>query len=185
MKDKLAVFDLDGTLYDTRKVNFYSYQKALEKYNVVLDYDFFSKNCNGRHYTEFLPDIMGSEEHINEVHRDKKMLYSHYLYEAIENTHLFDIIEGLQEQYYIALVTTASRKNCEDILRAYNRHSMFDLILSQEDVVHKKPNPEGFIKAMEYFRIEKCNTIIFEDSDVGVEAAEKSGANVFVVKGFS
>ena len=60
-----------------------------------------------------------------------------------------------------------------------------DSYVRQEDVEKKKPNPEGFLKAMDYFQILKSDTIIFEDSDVGVEAAEKSGANVFVVKGYS
>ena len=54
-----------------------------------------------------------------------------------------------------------------------------------EDVKKKKPDPEGFCKAMDYYQILKEDTIIFEDSDVGIEAAEKSGATVFVVRGFA
>ena len=61
---------------------------------------------------------------------------------------------------------------------------MFDLIISHEDIINVKPNPEGFIKAMEYFDIEPKETIIFEDSDVGIEAARNSQANVFVVNKF-
>lgn len=38
---------------------------------------------------------------------------------------------------------------------------------------------------MDYYQILKEDTIIFEDSDVGIEAAEKSGATVFVVRGFA
>ena len=72
MKTKLAIFDLDGTLYDTRMTNYLSYRDALRQYNLELDYDYFSKYCNGRHYTEFLPQIMGNSNHINCVHTAKK-----------------------------------------------------------------------------------------------------------------
>ena len=59
------------------------------------------------------------------------------------------------------------------------------MTLNSTDVKKKKPDPEGFCKAMDYYQILKEDTIIFEDSDVGIEAAEKSGATVFVVRGFA
>ena len=38
---------------------------------------------------------------------------------------------------------------------------------------------------MEYFGIGPENTIVFEDSDVGVEAAEKAGCVTYIVKGYA
>ena len=64
MKTRLALFDLDGTLYDTRRVNFLSYQKALEQFGYTMDYEYFANQCNGRHYKTFLPEIMQSETHM-------------------------------------------------------------------------------------------------------------------------
>ena len=185
MKTRLALLDLDGTLYDTRRVNFLSYQKALEQFGYTMDYEYFANQCNGRHYKTFLPEIMQSETHMEEVHELKKKYYGDFLSEPEENKHLFEIINAIRNEYYIVLVTTASRKNSEDILKYHNRLDEFDLIISQEDVKKKKPDPEGFCKAMDYYQILKEDTIIFEDSDVGIEAAEKSGATVFVVRGFA
>ena len=150
-----------------------------------MDYEYFANQCNGRHYKTFLPEIMQSETHMEEVHELKKKYYGDFLSETVENKHLFEIINAIRNEYYIVLVTTASRKNSEDILKYHNRLDEFDLIISQEDVKKKKPDPEGFCKAMDYYKISKDNTIIFEDSDVGIEAAEKSGAAVFVVRGFA
>lgn len=185
MKTRLALFDLDGTLYDTRKVNFFSYKKALEEFGYTIDYEYFATQCNGRHYTTFLPTIMEDRIHMEEVHELKKKYYEEFLSEAMENKHLFEIIHAICKEYYIVLVTTASRRNSEDILKYHNRFEDFDLIISQEDVRKKKPDPEGFFKAMDYYRISREDTIIFEDSDVGIEAAQKSGATVFAVKGFA
>ena len=48
-------------------------------------------------------------------------------------------------------------------------------------VTKMKPNPEGYLKAMEYFKIKLEETIIFEDSDAGLEAAKSSGAFYYKV----
>ena len=57
-----------------------------------------------------------------------------------------------------------------------------DGILSGADVEHSKPAPDCFLEAM---RREGCTpqeTLIFEDSEIGLEAARRSGASYFVVK---
>lgn len=185
MKTKLALFDLDGTLYDTRMVNYCSYKKALERFGCTLNYNFFCKECNGNHYTSFLPRIMKNINHMEDVHNLKKCFYQDFLSETIENKHLFEIICCIKKDYYIGLVTTASRKNSEDILKYHNRLEKFDIMICQEDVEKKKPAPEGFIKAMNCCGINKENTIIFEDSEAGIKAAEQSGATVFIVRGFA
>ena len=63
---------MDGTLFDTCEVNYYSYRDSLLPYGIELDKKYFITNCNGRHYTEFLPSIMGNTEHIKDVHVSKK-----------------------------------------------------------------------------------------------------------------
>ncbi len=185
MKNKLAIFDLDGTLFDTRRVNYLSYNKALQEYGAGIEYEYFSQKCNGRHYSEFLPQILGGELSVDEIHHKKKIYYSEFLYECRENIHLFQILSCMKSEYYIALVTTASKKNCEELLNYFHRFELFDLIITQEDVEQKKPDPEGLLKAMEYFGVENSQAVVFEDSDVGIEAAERSGATVFVIKGFA
>ena len=70
------IFDLDGTLFDTGDVNYYAYKDSLEPYHVYLDREYFVRECNGKHYTEFLPILMGNREHLEEVHKAKKINYS-------------------------------------------------------------------------------------------------------------
>lgn len=185
MKHKLAIFDLDGTLFDTTKVNFYSYKQAMEECGFSLSYDYFIQKCYGRYYKEFLPEVIGeNEEVLEKIHRLKKELYSKNLEKAKINQPIFDIIDRIKDSYYIALYTTASRKNATEILAKFKQLEKFDCMLSNEDVTNKKPHPEGYLKVMEHYKIAPENTIIFEDSDVGVEAARRSKANVFIVDQF-
>lgn len=94
------------------------------------------------------------------------------------------MIDLIKLEYYVALVTTASRKNSTDILEFFEKKEIFELILTHNDVNKVKPDPEGFLKAMNHFNMLPSQTIIFEDSDAGIEAAIKSGANVLTVAQF-
>ena len=119
------------------------------------------------------------------MHNRKKEAYNKYLSYGRINQALVDIIKKRGKDCKAALVTTASRQNTYDILKQYNIFDIFDLILTQEDITKSKPDPEGFLKAMSKYNVKAQECLIFEDSNVGIEAAEKTGATVFVVKGFN
>lgn len=183
-KQYLAILDLDGTLFDTGNVNYHSYKGALEPFGILLDREYFLTNCNGKHYTEFLPQIMGSAEHIEEVHQAKKELYWTNLDKSRKNMHLFEVVKAIQGTYHTAVVTTASRKNAVDILQYFGHEDLFEWVVTQEDITRAKPDPEGFLLAIKHFGVRPEDTIIFEDSDVGIQAARAAGAAVMVVDRF-
>lgn len=184
-KRYLAIFDLDGTLFDTGEVNYYAYRDALAMFRVELDYDYFVKKCNGRHYTEFLPEIMGeAAAHMEEVHEAKKTAYRENLDKAKVNAHLVEIIKSIRKTYHTALVTTASKKNAMEILDYFGCRNLFEYMVFQEDMTQTKPDPEGFLLAMKHFGMEAGQVVIFEDSDVGIQAARAAGAAVIVIDKF-
>lgn len=184
MKKYLAIFDLDGTLFDTRYVNYCSYKEALKEYGINLDKEFFYKKCFGRSYKEFLPELMENDSYIDDVHKAKMEIYNRNLDKARINHHLFNMIKLIKNEYYLAIVTTASKKNLLNILQFFECQDLFDYFLTQDDLIKNKPDPEGFLKAMKHFSVDKEHTVIFEDSDIGVEAAEAAGASVLIVDKF-
>lgn len=181
-KKKLALFDLDGTLFDTNEVNYRAYKEALETFGFEFEHAFWYSNCIGRHYKDFLADMDITDARIlKEIHRLKKACYKKYLHYAKENQHLFELIDLIKPRYYVALVTTASAQNVADILSTFDKTTVFDKIFTQEDVSKMKPAPECYLKAMDYFKVNPADTIIFEDSEAGLLAAERSGAFYYKV----
>lgn len=189
LKNKLAIFDLDGTLFDTKDVNYNAYQNAIRmaEIDVKIDYDDFCKLYNGKNYREFLPKIIPniSEEQLKKIHNFKKNIYQEHLDKAKKNDLLFSMIEEIKEKFYISIVTNASKKNVKDILEKFSVKNLFDLLITQEDVKNPKPSAEGFLKVMNYFNISKENTIIFEDSEIGIQAANKAETNYVKVYGYN
>lgn len=189
LKNKLAIFDLDGTLFDTKDVNYNAYQNAIKmvEIDVKIDYNDFCNLYNGKNYREFLPKIIPdiTEEQMKNIHNFKKNIYTKYLDKAKKNNLLFAILQEMKESFFLSVVTNASKKNVNEILEKFSVKDLFDLLITQEDVKNPKPSAEGFIKAMDYFNISKENTIIFEDSKIGIQAAINSGANYVKVYGYN
>jgi len=175
------------------KEKVYSNIKKIEtakELRALLEYDTLIINGeqyhNLKHLKKWLNMIIDkpSSDLMERIHCRKKILYPTFLSRAKANKHLLLLISLIRSDYHIALVTTASKSNCMDILEYHNIASLFELILTQEDVNNMKPDPEGFIKAINYFETTPENTLVFEDSDSGIEAARKCGASILTVLDF-
>ena len=204
MKEKLAMFDMDGTLYDTVGSNYFAYKEALEQFGYTLDREFFANVCFGHNYKFFVPlivkenlkgEVSGEEldekvkevvtdEFLQKIHETKKECYPKYFDEIKINDGLINLIKRIKYNTNVALVTTASKKNVYDILEHFNHVDLFDYIFTQEDVKEQKPDPTCYIVAMEHFKMKPEDSFIYEDSEVGLKAAYKSGANVIKVGKF-
>ena len=182
-KTKLAMVDLDGTLVFTLEANALAYRRALEEYGFTLTREDYAARCDGRAYRDFLPEIMGDgNPDIEAVHDRKIALYGECLTAARLNLPLLDILRGLRAEYILALVTTASRKNVENVLQRFALADFFDVVVTQEDVRRAKPDPACYNDLIARLGIARENCLIFEDSASGVAAALASGCQTLVVK---
>ena len=127
MKKKLAIFDMDGTLFDTVPANQAAYAVALAPYGVSLSVEDFALHCNGRYYRDFLGELLGGDEaKIDAVHDAKLAAYPALFHRIRENTALFSLLQTLRADYHTALVTSATRCSVEAILRYFHRENCFD-----------------------------------------------------------
>ena len=186
-KIKLMIFDLDGTIIDSADANYNAYSQALLEIGISLKRDFFNIHCfNGQHYKDFLPKIIGdasNNEIIEKVHDRKQEIYKNNLSNIDVNPFLKEIIlKENRKETKLALATTAAKIAVENVLKTIKLENSFDLIITGNDVDKKKPDPEVFLKCINYFNVLPNETIIFEDSDVGIEAANKTGAWILKVE---
>ena len=182
-KKKLIMVDLDGTLVDSLEANYLAYRKALNELEYNISWETYAKKCDGKSYKDFLPELLkGNIEHMEEVHEKKKKYYPKYLEYIKLNVHLVAILQAIKDQYYTALVSTASRANVEIILNHFDLMGLFDWVVTQEDVKKSKPDPSCYIMAREHFGLNADEAVIFEDSATGLAAALASGSDVYMLK---
>jgi HAD superfamily hydrolase (TIGR01509 family) len=86
-----------------------------------------------------------------------------------------------EANFKLAIATSSSRKMSEPVLRGAKVPYEKMAYVTGSDVMHKKPNPEIFLKAAERIGIEPANCVIIEDTPGGVEAAKAAGAKCIAV----
>ena len=195
MQIRLLLLDFDGTLADTRRANTLAYVATLREAGYALteaEYEtrYFGMRCN-----EFLTRIGIADPTERERLRLRKIeLYPTFFDTVRLNTPLWEFCCDFRRQGgRVWIVSTGSRANIDNAMRhlgiggpqtpeAQAPNGCVDGILSGADVAHSKPAPACFLEAM---RREGCTpeeTLIFEDSAIGLEAARRSGAGYFKVE---
>ena len=70
-----------------------------------------------------------------------------------------------------------------EFMLQYSGVSQFlDVLVTNEDVDHPKPAPDGYLLAMEKLDSNAENTVVVEDGMHGIQAAKAAGARVVEVK---
>lgn len=118
---KLAMFDLDGTLFDTNKANYLSYKEACSGFCDISE-NFFYEHCMGKNYKTFLP-LLGVEDkdNIELIHKRKSDNYKSFFSFIRPNFSLLKIAELFKTNgIKIAIITTASRSNTSALLKFFD-----------------------------------------------------------------
>lgn len=179
------IFDLDGTLVDSSAANVKSYSQVFSDVGLEFPAEKY-RSSFGLRFPEMMDHIApGSDA---EQRAKIKTLKAKYYVENINlvrlNDSLLELIKDVKAKssHKTALVTTASRQNVDNLLSHFSiNKDLFNVIIVGEDVVNGKPEPECYIKAIEFLKVKPEECIVFEDSQVGHEAAIKAGAKVVKV----
>jgi HAD superfamily hydrolase (TIGR01509 family) len=175
------LFDLDGTLVDTRAANYAAYAAALAEIGVAIGEDEFNRLADGRNWRSFLPQILGAAGgRAAEVAARKAELYPALIDQPRPNSELIALARAAKGWVPTAVVTTASAGAAGAVLRACGLGDLFDLVICGDDVTRHKPDPEPYILAAERLGVTPDRCLAFEDSDAG--AASAAAAGVMVIR---
>jgi len=185
-KKKLALFDLDGTLFDTFEIHYLAYMKALNNKGVSVDREVFKRDCFGKYYSQFLQTLIpgASQKEMDEIHDEKKIYFDKILKDAVPNTGLFDIIKAIKPEYYLVVVTSSYKEAAIKILKTHGVYDLFDAVIGGSDVIEHKPAPDCYQLAQKLYNIDSKDIIVFEDTQDGCDSAKAITKNIFVVKGY-
>ena len=174
---KAVITDFDGTLVDTFEANLASYQKVLGDLGIDLSREKY-RECFGLRFDAFMAALGINDEQTREKIKDAKTaLYPSFFKKLIPNKALINFLESLKNSgVKIAIASTARKENLMNVLSYLGLADSFDLILAGVNVSKGKPDPEIYNLTMERLGVSPEDVLIFEDSDVGLQAAEASGA---------
>ena len=182
---KAIITDFDGTLVNTFLSNYYAYKEACKQYGYTLTKEQY-KEWYGLRYDDLCKKIGISSEHKSAIKELKKKIYPSFFEYLTINQNLLSFINASKMMCGLktCIASTASRENLYNVLKYFNIEEYFDIVITGENVSHGKPNPEVYNKALALLDCEPDEVLVFEDSNVGCEAAENAGINYVKIFNF-
>ena len=180
---KAIITDFDGTLVDTFEANYLAYSEVLNNLGIELTKDTYKK-CFGLRFNEFM-EAIGVKNIVlkDQIKKEKALTYPKYFDKIVLNCALLNYLLFMKHNgIKIAIASTARWENVMRVLDYFDLSNTFDCIFTGENVTYGKPHPEVYILTMDKLGVEESEVLIFEDSEVGINAAERSGAAVIRIQ---
>lgn len=176
---KGLIFDLDGTLVDSMPLHFEGWKKACEKFGVTMEPEFLKLHTGSPGWL-IAAAIIEKSGLNGSVTVDQIMKVK--LEEFFKVQHLIKPVEPVAQiagKYYgrmpMAVGTGGHREAVERTLEVAGLRKYFDIVITANDVKNHKPHPETFLKCAEQMKIDPEFIEVFEDGDLGLEAAIAGG----------
>lgn len=133
---------------------------------------------------EFFLKKYGFNGDVAEIIREKREAYYRILDEVpfgifSDAAELLEKLHGEGER--LGLATSSDRRSTAIILKRFDLEKYFDLVLTQEDIEKKKPDPGIYLKSASQLKISPEECVVVEDSEVGVKAAKRAGMKCIAV----
>ena len=185
---KAVLLDFNGVIIKDEPIHEDLIGDILLSENLRPDASEFKAFCLGRSDRACLRDILAqrdrivSQKYLENLIQKKTQAYQQKLAE-LEELPLYpgirEFLTQLQEQKIaIALVTGALRQEVELVLQKSDIAQYFSLIVGGDDITQSKPEPEGYLLAVEQLNLQPSECLAIEDSYPGIEAAKKAGIPV-------
>ena len=177
---KAVIFDMDGVLLDTETICFKTWEIAAKEYG-LSNIETAQEKCLGTNKSdtlEILKSLYGPDfEAQTFLDRTSELFYE---IESKDGIALMpfteDALDYLTGNYTLAVASSTRKTSVYRQLGACKIIQYFETITCGDQVEHSKPDPEIYTLTMSQLGVSPDDVLIFEDSLVGLQAAEATGA---------
>ena len=176
---RAALWDVDGTLIDSRDYHWLSWQGALAAEDFAVTPEQFAASF-GRRNDEILRGYFPSysPEELARVGEAKEVAYR-----GLIRSRGIELLPGVRrwldklhrEGWLQAVASSAPRANLEVIIDVLGLEGYFAAVTSAEDVTVGKPDPQVFLAAAARLGVAPATCVVVEDAHAGTEAARRAG----------
>lgn len=183
-KTPALLWDMDGTLFDSKETHFISWQHALQMHGYTLDRQIYNANF-GRNNRVNVPLFLGFEPEpdlYETIVETKERVFRQIAPESAK------LVPGVlawlgtakNAQFPQVVASSAPMINIETLLAEFGLISFFDQLISGEDMP-AKPEPDIFLTAALTAQRTPDQCWVIEDSLPGIQAAKNADMRCIAV----
>ncbi|RYF31243.1 MAG: HAD family phosphatase [Comamonadaceae bacterium] len=171
------IFDCDGTLVDTLPIYAGAWAQGFQPSGRTMERDWYLERAG--HSEHALMDLFDADHGVT-VDRDQviRLMRQRFLMDISAVQEIATVAAVARAQQGIlrmAVASGGSRQIVSACLQATDLNSLFETVVTIDDVLRPKPAPDLFLEAARRLQVEPSRCVVFEDSRQGLEAAERAG----------
>jgi HAD superfamily hydrolase (TIGR01509 family) len=180
------IFDCDGTLADSMPLHFKAWRSAFAEFGAPFSFDwqlFMSRagktlevtvaELNQQFATVLDPDRVSAAQRAS---------YAALLPEVLPIVPVVELLHQVAAKFPVAVASGGDLPTVRTTLNALGVLDLFPVIVTAADVARGKPAPDMFLLAAERIGVEPRDCVVFEDSLLGIQAAEAAGMAAVLVR---
>ncbi len=171
------LFDCDGTIADSMPLHYIAWKQALGKWNCEFEEKVFYA-WGGMPTAEIIATLnkqQGLDMAVEAVCIEKENLYYELLPQLKAIAEVVEHIDAQHKRIPFAVVSGGTRESVVASLSAVKLLDKFDVFVCAGDYKKGKPDPEPFLLAAEKLGVNPKDCLVFEDTEMGIQAATAAG----------
>lgn len=195
MRAEAVIFDFDGVIVDTEPLHYKSFQRVLEPLNLGFSWQDYVDTYMGFDDRDAFIEAFAaggrelSPATLQALINQKALLFQDVIRDGVTAyPGVVELIQRLHElKVPLAISSGALRSDIDPILTILGLQDCFDIIVTAEDVIKSKPDPECYQQAFDklcHFNNKayvKSYVVAIEDTPAGISAARSAGLQVIAV----
>jgi beta-phosphoglucomutase family hydrolase len=174
---KAYLFDCDGTIADSMPLHYQAWKKALDEQHCTFSEQLFY-DWGGVAVADVIRRLNEMQQlnmSVAEVSDRKENFYLENLPQLKTIPEVVEQITANHGRIPLAVVSGSTRDSVQSSLTTLNLLDRFETLVCAGDYKKGKPDPEAFLLAAERLGVAPESCLVFEDADLGIQAATSAG----------
>jgi len=177
MHSQALIFDCDGTLADTMPAHYRAWLDVLRPHDISFPEERFYALAGTptKEIVRILATEAGKLVDALAVVKIKEESFLQQIAQVVPISHIVDIAREARGIHPMAVASGGQRRIVERTLQQIGILDWFGAIVTAEDTVRHKPDPDLFLEAAKRLGVPPEICTVYEDADLGIEAAKRAG----------
>jgi len=171
------LFDCDGTVVDSMPLHYLAWKQALGEWHCDFSEEVFYA-WGGLPVAEVISRLNvehGLKMPVAAVEVRKENLYYDNISRLQVVPEVVEHIEAMYGKIPFAVVSGSTRESVVKSLEVVGLLDKFETLVCAGDYAKSKPDPEPFLLAASRLAVAPAACLVFEDTDMGIQAATAAG----------